>query len=216
MSPSMNLTPKQLSILTRIRDLRLARGYSPTMQELADELGVSKVTVFEHVEALIKKGALLRQPNKARSLEVNPDFDLPDEQRNTRLPLVGTIAAGSPIDAVEDREYLDLEELFAASGGSGGGASGARGDNKFVLRVRGDSMIDEHICDGDHVVIQKRNTARNGETVVALLDSGEATLKKFYREKDHFRLQPANDKYEPILVKNVTIQGVVIGLIRQY
>lgn len=208
MSPTSNLTPKQLTILKRIRDLRIARGYSPTMQELADELGVSKVTVFEHVEALIKKGALLRQANKARSLEVSPHFDLPDEQRSTRLPLVGTIAAGVPIDAVEDREFLDLEDLFPSSG--------AGDSSTFVLRVRGDSMIEEQIREGDYVIVQKRNTARNGETVVALLDNGEATLKKYYREKGKVRLQPANDKYDPIIVDNCTIQGVVIGVVRQY
>ena len=204
----MNLTPKQLHILKRIRDLRLARGYSPTMQELANELGVSKVTVFEHVEALIKKGALLREPNKARSLVVNPDVPLPDEQRGSRLPLVGTIAAGQPIDAVENREFLDLDEIFAAP---------SRGEgNTFVLRVRGDSMIDEQIRDGDYVVVQRRNTARNGETVVALLESGEATLKKFYREQDRIRLQPANEAYDPIIVNNCKIQGVVIGVVRKY
>jgi len=208
MARTANLTPKQLNILKRIRDLRIARGYSPTMQELADELGVSKVTIFEHVEALIKKGALLRQANKARSLEVNPEFGLPDEQRTTRLPLVGTIAAGLPIDAVEERQFLDLEELFTVPGASA--------SSTFVLRVRGDSMIDEQIREGDYVIIQKRNTARNGETVVALLENGEATLKKFYREPDHIRLQPANDKYEPILVKNCTVQGVVIGVVRAY
>ena len=211
--PSASLTPKQLHILKRIRDLRIARGYSPTMQELADELDVSKVTVFEHVEALIRKGALLRQANKARSLEVDPKFGLPDELRNTKLPLVGTIAAGSPIDAVEDRQFLDLEELFIKSGSS----RRSKGESStFVLRVRGDSMIDEHIADGDYVIIQRRNTARNGETVVALLDNGEATLKKFYREPRQIRLQPANDAYEPLIVKNCQIQGVVIGVVRAY
>jgi repressor LexA len=205
----MNLTPKQLHILTRIRDLRLTRGYSPTMQELADELGVSKVKVFEHVEALIKKGALVRDPNKARSLQLDPDLLLPDEGRDTRLPYVGTIAAGVPIEAVEDRQYLDLEELFAASRNAAPGS-------RFVLKVRGDSMIDEHIRDGDYVVIERRNTARNGETVVALLENGEATLKKLYREHGKIRLQPANDKYEPIIVKDVKIQGVVVGVIRLY
>jgi len=203
----MNLTPKQLHILTRIRDLRTACGYSPTMQELADELGVSKVTVFEHVEALIKKGALLRQANKARSLEVHPEIDLPDEQRNTRLPLVGTIAAGSPIEAVEDREHLDLEELFPAQGRHAG---------RFALRVRGDSMIEEHISDGDYVVVEPRSSVRNGQTVVALLEGGEATLKKFYRERDGIRLQPANANYEPIRVKDCKVQGVVIGVIRTF
>ncbi len=203
----MNLTPKQLHILTRIRDLRTARGYSPTMQELADELGVSKVTVFEHVEALIKKGALLRQANKARSLEISPRIQLPDEERRTRLPLVGTIAAGSPIDAVEDREHLDLEELFPARPGKG---------PTFVLQVRGDSMIDEQIRDGDYVVVEPRHSVRNGQTVVALLDSGEATLKKFYRERQGIRLQPANPNYEPIHVKDCKVQGVVVGVIRTY
>lgn len=204
----MNLTPKQLFILRRINDLRLARGYSPSMQELADELGVSKVTIFEHVEALIKKGALRRQPHKARSLEPTSQAQqLPDEQRRTRLPLVGSIAAGKPIEAVEDREYLDLEELFPASGA---------GKNNFVLRVQGDSMIDEHIREGDFVIVERRNTALNGQTVVALLPDGQATLKKYYREKDHVRLQPANEKYEPIRVKQVQIQGVVIGVVRSY
>ncbi len=207
----MNLTPKQLHILTRIRDFRLTRGYSPTMQELADELDVSKVTIFEHVEALIKKGALRREANKARSLEVASHTKLPDEQRRTRLPFVGSIAAGRPIEAVEDRQYLDLEELFTASRKAVGG-------ERFVLKVRGDSMIEEHIREGDYVVVEKRNTARNGETVVALLDNGEATLKKYYREKDRIRLQPANDKYDPIYapLDGVQIQGIVVGVLRKY
>ncbi len=206
-----SLTPKQLDILTRIRASRLTRGYSPTMQELADELAVSKVTIFEHVEALIRKGVLRRQANKARSLEVNPTFQLPDEARQTRLPYVGAIAAGKPIEAVEDRQYLDLEEVFAPSRGAGAG-------ERFVLRVRGDSMIDEHIREGDYVVVEKRANPRNGDTVVALIDNGEATLKKFYREKDRIRLQPANDRYEPIFVQPVCIQvqGVVVGVIRKY
>jgi len=208
---NLNLTPKQLHILTRIRDLRLTRGYSPTMQELADELNVSKVTVFEHVEALIKKGALLRDPNKARSLTVNPDIEMPDEQRNTRLPLVGTIAAGRPIDAVETREFLDLEELFTL----GNRRSKSAGDI-FVLRVKGDSMIDEQIREGDYVICEKRNTARNGETVVALIDNEEATLKKFYKERNRIRLQPANETYEPIYVDECEIQGVVVGVVRTY
>jgi repressor LexA len=210
----MNLTPKQLHILTRIRDLRIARGYSPTMQELADELKVSKVTVFEHVEALIKKGALQRKPNKARSLEVNPEVEMPHEERHSRLPLVGTIAAGYPIEAVEDRQTLDLEALFSTPPKASleFGAS----SSTYVLKVRGDSMIDEQIRDGDYVVIQRANTARNGQTVVALLDSGEATLKKFYKEGGRIRLQPANDNYEPIIVDDCKIQGIVIGVVRTY
>ena len=205
-----NLTPKQLKILTLIRETRTTRGYSPTMQELADELGVSKVTVFEHVEALIKKGALTRDPNKARSLEIAASLRLPDEQRNTRLPLVGTIAAGLPIEAVEDREHLDLEQVFAPRPSA---------PNQFVLRVRGDSMIDEQIRDGDYVICEQRNTARNGQTVVALTAEGEATLKKFYREKNgQIRLQPANPQYAPQMYEadQVQVQGTVIGVVRTY
>jgi repressor LexA len=176
------------------------------MQELADELGVSKVTVFEHIEALIKKGAIIRQPNKARSLEINRDFPLPDESRNTRMPLVGTIAAGMPIEAIEERQFLDLEELFIS-------ARGGKSD-RFVLKVRGDSMIEDHIQEGDFVVCRSTRSAQNGQIVVALLDNGEATLKRFYKEGRKIRLQPANPAFEPIWVDDVKIQGVVIGVVR--
>lgn len=196
------LTPKQLRVLTFIRDYSNARGYAPTMQELADEFGVSKVTVFEHIAALQKKGYLKRARHKARSLQLNEAIDFPDE-RPTRLPLVGTIAAGRPIEAIEDREVLDLEELFVSP------------HETFVLRVRGDSMVDDQICDGDFVVVEKRDTARDGETVVALLDGGEATLKRLYRESDGVRLQPANPAYAPIHTKDVRIQGVVVGVVRR-
>ncbi len=207
--PPMNLTPKQMRILTLIRDHRLAYGYSPTMQELADELGVSKVTVFEHVEALIKKGALERDPNKARSLQLSSGVSLPHEEAGTKLPLVGTIAAGHPIEAIEDREFLDLENMFTPPRRRGTG-------DVFVLKVKGDSMIDEHIRDGDFVIVERKATARNGQTVVALLDDGEATLKKFYKERGRVRLQPANDNYEPIIVEDCTVQGIVVGVVRAY
>ena len=209
-SPTPTLTPKQMKILTLIRAIRLSRGYSPTMQELGDALGVSKVTVFEHVEALIKKGCLIRDKNKARSLELSPEVELPDEQRNTRLPLVGSIAAGSPIDAIETREHLDLEEIFSPPGSGG---------SKFVLRVRGDSMIDDQIADGDYVVCEQRNAARAGEIIVALLDTGEATLKRYRPQRDGtVHLEPANANYEPIVVKKeqLQIQGVCIGVVRAY
>lgn len=199
---SRQVTPRQLEILTRIRDHQRSLGYSPTMQELADDLGISKVTVFEHVDTLVRKGLLRRSAHRARSLEVTAAAQFPDE-RPTLLPLMGRIAAGLPIEAVENAEALDLEEVFASSA------------DTFVLRVKGDSMIDEQIRDGDYVVVERRSTARNGETVVALLADGEATLKKFYREKDRIRLQPANDAFEPIYATRVDIQGVVIGVIRR-
>ncbi len=196
------LTPRQLQILTRIRDYRRSHGYSPSMQELADDLQISKVTVFEHVDTLVAKGQLYRNPHKARSLELTSQAQLPDE-RPTLLPLMGRIAAGLPIEAIENAEALDLESVFAS-----------RADT-FVLRVTGNSMIDEQIRDGDYVVVEKRDTARDGETVVALIDDGEATLKKFYKEKNRIRLQPANADFEPIYVDNVNIQGVVIGVLRR-
>lgn len=204
----MNLTPKQLKILTLIRDSRVRRGFSPTMQELADQLGVSKVTVFEHVEALIKKGALEREPNKARSLSIPDGVSLPDEERDMSFPLVGKIAAGVPIEKYADSDELDLTDVF----GPRVGQSGAT----FALRVDGESMRDEGILDGDYVIVERRNTARNGERVVALLPHGETTLKTYYREEGRIRLQPANPAFEPIFVTECTIQGVVRGVLRRY
>ncbi len=204
----MNLTPKQLKILTLIRDSRVRRGFSPTMQELADQLGVSKVTVFEHVEALIKKGALLREPNKARSLSIAEGISLPDEERELSFPLVGKIAAGYPIEKYEDSDSLDLAQLFGPRVGQTGAT--------FALRVDGESMRDEGILDGDYVIIERRNSARNGERVVALLPNGETTLKTIFREEGRIRLQPANPEFDPIYVPDCTIQGVVIGVLRRY
>jgi len=199
------LTPKQLRILTLIRDYQRKHGYSPTMQEIADVLRVTKVTVFEHVTGLEKKGLLRRSKHRARSLELTEHglAVFPDEQRGF-LPLVGHIAAGVPIEAIENKESINLEDLFSGRHGA------------YVLRVRGDSMVDEQIRDGDLVVIEQRETARNGETVVALLDEGEATLKKYYKEHNRVRLQPANPKYDPIYADHVRIQGVVIGVVRTY
>ncbi|HZZ41902.1 MAG TPA: transcriptional repressor LexA [Tepidisphaeraceae bacterium] len=203
----MNLTPRQLDVLVAIRNYRHIHGYAPTMQELADQLGTSKVTIFEHVGALEKKRVLRRDKHKARSLEIVADEKLPDENRSTKLPLLGNIAAGSPIEAVENREELDLEEIFTSKAGV------------YALRVRGESMIDDHLCDGDIVVIERRDSARNGEQVVALLDNGEATLKRYYKESGNkVRLQPANRTMEPRMVDadKCRVQGVVIGVLRTY
>jgi repressor LexA len=197
------LTPRQIEILTLIRDGRRVNGFSPTLQELADELEISKITVFEHVEALLKKRMLTRRSNKARSLALTPSVRLPDE-RETLLPIVGRIAAGAPIEAIENSESLDLETVFSSR------------HPVAVLEVSGDSMIDEHIREGDLVVFEQRSNPRNGDTVVALIDGEDATLKKFYREKTRIRLQPANPKYRPIYSRNVEIQGVVIGVMRRY
>src|SRR6201995_1242632 len=138
MEPVMNLTPRQLDVIVAIRNYRPLHGYAPTMQELADQLGTSKVTIFEHVGALEKKRVISRDKHKARSMEIIADELLPDEHRPTKLPLLGNIAAGSPIEAIENREELDLETMFHANKGV------------YVLRVRGDSMIEDHLCDGDY------------------------------------------------------------------
>lgn len=200
------VTPRQLEILRFIRDFRARSGYSPTLQEIGDQLHLTKVTVFEHVEALEKKRVLDRGPkNKARSLRVSPDFRFEDENP-TRIPVLGRIAAGLPIEAVEDRAALDLEDLFGPREGR---------SETFVLKVVGNSMIDEQIRDGDYVVCRRAATAHNGETVVALLEDGQATLKKFYREKSRIRLQPANPAFEPIYVNDVRIQGIVVGVVRE-
>ncbi|MCW5776871.1 MAG: transcriptional repressor LexA [Phycisphaeraceae bacterium] len=203
----MNLTPKQLRILQLIRDWRIRHGYSPTMQELADEIGVSKVTVFEHVEALIKKGALVREPNKARSLSIADGIPVPDEARPLRFPLVGKIAAGYPIEKVPDIDEVDLGDLLCQASRTG---------STFALKVEGDSMRDEGILDGDYVLIERRDTASNGDRVVALLPDGSTTLKTFYKESDHVRLQPANPQFEPIRVKHCQVQGIVRGVVRRY
>jgi repressor LexA len=176
------------------------------MQELADQLGTSKVTIFEHVNALEKKRVLRRDRHKARSLEITADGKLPDEERGSKLPLLGSIAAGSPIEAIENREEIDLEQLFASKNGV------------YVLKIRGDSMIEDHLVDGDYVIIERRSHAKNGEQVVALLDTGEATLKRFYKEGQRIRLQPANSAMEPRIIEadRCRIQGVVIGVLRSY
>ena len=201
----MTPTPKQLKILIAIRDFRVRNGYSPTMQELADQLGVSKVTIFEHIEALERKALILRARNKARSLEISPAVKLPDEDKPTSFPVVGTIAAGSPIEATEHRDTLELDALFTTRHGT------------YVLRVKGNSMIEDHIADGDYVIIERREIARDGEIVVALLDDGTATLKRYFKERGRVRLQPANSTMNPIYVdKDLKIQGVLIGVLRSY
>ena len=198
------LTPRQLEILTFIRDSKRRNGYSPTMQEIADLLDISKVTVFEHIGALVRKGLLRRLPHKARSLELTDAVSFPDE-RPSAIPLAGRIAAGRPIEAIEDTRVIDLESLFASRQGT------------FGLEVEGDSMIDEQIRPGDFVIVEQRRNVRDGDTVVALLADGEATLKKMYREGRRIRLQPANRKYKPVYanVGEVEIQGVVIGVVRR-
>ncbi|MCP4711086.1 MAG: transcriptional repressor LexA [Planctomycetes bacterium] len=207
------LRPRQLEILRLIDDCRRRNGCSPTLLEMAEKLALSKVTIFEHVEALVEKKILRRQRNKARSLIINPGYKLPagikSKTKNTEtgsgcFPLAGVIAAGIPLEAVENPDMLDLNEVFPDD------------TSVFALKVTGDSMIDEQIRDGDFVLVSKNNQPRRGQIVVALLENGEATLKKFYRHKKGYCLKAANPEYEPIYTDQLNIQGIVIGVIRKY
>ncbi len=200
--PTRPATPRQAEILTFVRDYTHKNGFSPTYDEIAAKFGISKVTVFEHLTVLEERGLLRRERHKARSLELADHLQLPDD-RPSCLKLLGRIAAGAPIEAIEDPETIDLEQMFSSDHGI------------YALQVRGDSMIDDQIADGDYVVVERRSTPFNGEIVVAVTPDGEATLKRFYREKGRIRLQPANEKYEPIFVTEVDIRGVVIGVIRK-
>jgi repressor LexA len=206
------LTPRQVQILRLIRDHRASHGCSPTMQELAERLCVNKVTVFEHVEALVQKKLLHRVPNKARSLTLDPAINLPEEPvsetvsdtvRGGRYPLMGRIVAGAPLESFETPEMLDVGALFDSR------------RTVFALQVQGDSMIDEQIRPGDYVLVEKTDQAHNGQIVVALLDDGQTTLKKFFHEGRHCKLAPANPRYSPILTDRADIQGVVVGLLRK-
>ena len=195
------LTPNQLKLLRFIEDFIEWNGYSPTMEEIAASLGMSKPGVQQYLQALEKKRVITRRRYAHRSIEV---ISSAREAKASELPLVGLIAAGRPLEAVEVRELVDITELLGMRAGK----------PLYLLRVKGDSMAEEGILDGDYVVVEKRDTAQNGETVVALLPDGTATLKKFYREKGRIRLQPANPNLKPIYVDEVVIQGAVRGVFR--
>ena len=201
----MNYTPKQLQILRLIYNYQQEHGFSPTYAELAKDLGVSTITVFEHLEALERKNAIRRRRHEARSVEIiEPNF-LKEQTTRKTIPIKGEIAAGLPIEAVqvETAEELPLGEVFGCK------------PNSFMLRVKGDSMIDDHIMDGDLIVVEGRDTANDGEIVVALDENGQATLKRFYRENGKIRLQPSNPTMAPIIVSHCKIQGVFKGLLRK-
>ena len=199
-----NLTPSQLRVVEFIRRFRAKRGYAPTLDEIASQLGVTKATVQSYLRTLAAKGVVRRRRYEHRSLEV-VEQALPEAERGRTLPLVGRVAAGEPIEAIEEREWVDVGDVL--------GLAGAR-RSLYMLQVKGDSMIDDGIFDGDYVIVEERSSADNGETVVALLSDGSATLKRFYREKNRIRLQPANAKLKPIYVRDVTIRGVVRGVVR--
>lgn len=206
----MALTKRQKQVLDFIAGFVDENGYCPSYEEIARGLELASLaTVHKHISVLENKNYLKRGFNQSRSLELAPKYLL--EQRRPRpapveIPLKGRIAAGLPVEAVEQRETLS----FADFTGSG---------DTFALEVRGDSMIDDHICDGDMILLERVQQARDGEIIVALVGGSDATLKRFYRESgDTVRLQPANSTLKPILVpaKDVQIQGRLLAVLRKY
>jgi len=195
-------------ILSFIERTVETHGYPPSVREIAEAVGLASTSaVHHHLTKLEKEGRLQKDASRSRALSVTRLGGLARRGAEAlRVPIVGEIAAGQPIYAYEDKsETMGLpSELVAAAG-----------RETFVLKVRGKSMIDDHIDDGDYVVVQKQDTARDGDIVVALIDEGQATLKRFFKERERIRLQPANSTMEPLYRREVRIQGKVIGVIRR-
>lgn len=208
----MALTRRQKEVMDFLSQFIADHGYSPSYEEIASGLGLASLaTVHKHIQALETKQYLRRSYNHSRSLEIGDRFFSEERARRPQetpaaIPLLGRIAAGAPVEAIPNQETLHFSDF-------------ARQENTFALQVRGESMIEDHICNGDFVLIEKANQARNGEIVVALVDGSEATLKRYYSEPDgQVRLQPANANMAPIYVKpeNLQIQGRVLAIMRKY
>ncbi|GAC1475137.1 MAG: transcriptional repressor LexA [Isosphaeraceae bacterium] len=196
------LTSRQREIYHFIRGKIQGRGYGPTVREIGLEFHIKSPNgVMCHLKALQKKGLIHREPNMSRAIQLLDDPT--SAPQATGIKLLGRIAAGQPIEAVEQDEELGFGEWQGA-------------DDKFALKVTGNSMIDEHIADGDFVVIQRKDSARDGQIVAVRDDDGEATLKKIFREKSRVRLEPANKTMKPIFRERVDILGVLVGVVRKY
>jgi repressor LexA len=204
----MKLTRRQREIYDYLAEFIEHNGYAPSLEEIAARFRLSSVaTVHEHLENLESKGAVRRDPHKSRAIELTQPADGRGRSAAVDLPLLGRVAAGQPLEAISEHETLAVPEAMLGRG------------ETFVLRVAGDSMIDEHIADGDFVIVEKRETARNGERVVALIDGEHATLKTLFHEPDgRIRLQPANERLAPLFydASRVRVQGVAIGILRKY
>ncbi len=206
----MALTRRQREIFEFIRDFVSRNGYSPSLEEIGSHFGLSSVaTVHKHVQHLVEKGFLQKAWNRSRSVEPVEDAGA-DVTELVSLPILGTVAAGLPIEAIEDEGATERISVPPEMVGRPG--------ETYVLRVRGESMIDEQIRDGDLIVVESRKQARNGDTVVALVGGTEATLKRFFKRVDRVKLVPANSEMDPIEVhaRDVEIRGVLRGLLRRY
>lgn len=203
--PSGRITPKQQEILNFLKKEILMKGYPPAVREICEAVHLkSTSSVHSHLETLEKNGYIRRDPTKPRAIEIMDDsFNyLRTETEIASIPVIGTVAAGQPLLAVENiTDYFPFPANLLPN------------KETFILRVKGDSMINMGILDGDYIIVEQTNTAQNGEVIVALVDDS-ATVKRFYAEDGHFRLQPENDFMEPIIVDHVEILGKVIRLIR--
>ncbi|KHF40739.1 transcriptional repressor LexA [Halalkalibacter okhensis] len=201
------LSKRQLEILDFIKVEVKKKGYPPSVREIGEAVGLaSSSTVHGHLSRLEKKGFIRRDPTKPRAIEVldleNETAPLP-EKKTTYVPVLGKVTAGLPITAIENIEdYLPLPEHLVS------------GDNTYVLVIQGDSMIEAGIFDGDMVIVRQQQTANNGDIIVAMTEEDEATVKRFFREKDYIRLQPENSTMAPILLKECTVLGKVVGVFR--
>lgn len=202
------LPKKKQAILEYLKEYLDDRGYAPTLTEIAEHFGLSSTaTVHEHVQYLEDHGFIQREDNELVIIDQSrqDDDDLYVSGSSITLPIAGLITAGLPIEAVEDKtETLAVPRELA------------KREDCYVLRVKGDSMIESFIDDGDYVVVQKQEYAQDGDIVVALLEDGSATLKEYHKERQYVRLQPRNPNYDPIRVKSVVIQGKVVGIIRKF
>lgn len=202
------LTGRQKFILEILKKMIAKNGYPPTVREIGEEAHLSSpATIHFHLKQLEEKGYIKKDDNKNRTLEILvPNEYLEKDEKIVDVPLLGKVTAGTPIEAIETpNEFFSLPANLITSK-----------EEVFTLKVSGESMINVGIYDGDILIVERRNTARNGETVVAMNSDNEVTVKTFYKEKDHFRLQPENDTMEPIILKEVTILGKVIGLYRKF
>lgn len=201
----MPLTKRQREILNYLTLYSEQNGYAPSFEEIAENFSYNSLaTVHEHLSNLERKGFIKRSYNESRAIEILPSELVP---KAIELPLLGAVAAGVPIEAIAHQETIAVPDTMVHKAG-----------NHYVLRVRGNSMIDEQIRDGDFVIVEDRRSADNGEMVIALLNGADVTLKKLYRENGRIRLQPANPAMQPIIAApdQVQVQGVVVGVMRRY